>query len=408
MGRNWGHLSRLVPLAIQLKSRGHCVLAVVRDIATASATLGPADVTFVQSPCHTGVQAISANATGYADMLLSQGWSDRSALWGMLQAWITVYRMFQPDVVVLDYAPTARLAATVSKIPAVLIGSGFELPPATNPLPQFPGTSWATPEAASVSEHRVLDNVNAALRASRAEPLCALQPLVEGDCRFLTTFAELDHYGPREQERYIGPLADPREGRAIEWPTGSKKRVFAYLRPEVAALPTIFEGLAAADFSVIAYVPGIPSDTLARFSTPRCVFSAEPVQYASVFEEADVCLSYAPAGTVTTALLHGVPQLMIPVHIESQLTAQRVESQGLGRILRNPQSSHQVTQALHELSSAIDTRLRARGFAERHRGSSAAAAAETVVESIEMICGQNTGHSEPSRPRLSMAADTVQ
>jgi len=62
MGRNWGHLSRLVPLAKRLKSRGHSVLAVVRDIAAASATLGPAEVTFIQGPCHIGVQSIRTSA----------------------------------------------------------------------------------------------------------------------------------------------------------------------------------------------------------------------------------------------------------------------------------------------------------------------------------------------------------
>jgi UDP:flavonoid glycosyltransferase YjiC (YdhE family) len=408
MGHNLGHLSRLVPLATRLKSRGHSVLAVVRDVAAASATLGPENVTFIQSPQPTGVQATTASATGYADLLLSQGWSDQSALWGMLKSWITLYGIFQPEVVVLDYAPTARLAAIVCKIPTVLIGTGFELPPATDPLPCFPGISGATRDAASVSEQRVLKNVNAVLRAFHVEPLGALRPLVEAEARFLATFAELDHYGLRQDEQYIGPLADPRLGRAIEWPTGSRKRVFAYLRPEGTELPMILEGLATAEACVIAYVPGVPRETLARFSTSRCVFSAEPVRYATVFEAADACVSYAPAGTVTTALLNGVPQLMLPVHRESQLTAQRVRLQGLGRILRDPQSPSQVKNALHELLSDTETRLRARGFAERHQGFSAANAAGTVVEAIEFLRRDGFGRSKHPRCHSTPAAAMLQ
>ena len=34
-------------------------------------------------------------ATGYADVLLSQGWSDRSALWGLTQGGLNLFRMFQ-------------------------------------------------------------------------------------------------------------------------------------------------------------------------------------------------------------------------------------------------------------------------------------------------------------------------
>ena len=407
LGRHLGHVSRLLPLAMRLKARDHSVLAVVRDIPSASTAFGPAGVSFIQGPWHTGVPRSAVRMTGYSDLLLSQGWNDRSALWGLLQAWITIFRMFRPDVVVLDYAPTARLAAHVLNIPAVLIGSGFELPPPTNPLPPFPGFSWATADAAAASERHVLDNVNMVLLAHHAQPLGALNYLVGTESRFLTTFAELDHYGPRENERYIGPLADTLHGRCIDWPAGSRHRVFAYLRADMPELPAILEGLAAAEVSVVAYGPGISNELNVRFSSPQFVFSAEPLQYASLFEKADACLSYGSAGTVTTALLHGIPQLMIPVHIESQLTARRVESQGMGRMLLNQMSSSQVTQSLHTLLTARDTRLRARSFAERHRGFSAAAAAATVVESIEALCGESIGHSRPPRCLSPVAVGTL-
>jgi UDP:flavonoid glycosyltransferase YjiC (YdhE family) len=396
LGRHLGHVSRLHALATRLKARNHSVLAVVRDIPSASTVLGPAEVSFIQSPWYTGVPNAAARMAGYADLLLTQGWNDRSALWGTLQAWITIYQMFRPDVIVLDFAPTARLAAKLLEIPSVLIGTGFELPPATTPLPPFPGFSWATQEVAAASEERVLENVNAVLSAARAEPLTALRSLVEADCRFLTTFAALDHYGPRTHDRYLGPLADPLHGRLIDWPAGSERRIFAYLRPQVPELPMLLQGLAAADAGVVAYVPGMPSDLLAHFSTPRCVFSPEPVQFAPLFRDADVCLSYAPSGTVTASLLYGVPQLMLPVHLESQLTAQRVASQGLGRILPTPKSANQVTQHLQEFLDARDIRLRSRGFSERHRHCSPAAAAEVIVEAIEGLCRANLDNSVPN------------
>jgi len=407
LGRHLGHVSRLLPLAKRLKAHNHSVLAVVRDIPSASEILGPADVTFIQCPWHTGVQNPAARISGYADLLLSQGWSDQSALWGMLQAWITIYQMFRPDVVVLDFSPTARLAAMLLKIPSVLIGTGFELPPAMNPLPPVPGFPWATQEAAEASERQVLGNINAVLRACRAEPLGALRSLIEADHRFLTTFPELDHYGARKGERYIGPLADPQHGRRIDWTDGSHNRVFAYLRNDVPELAMLLEGLAAADADVLAYVPGISSESVARFSSRRCIFTSEPVQYGPVFAHADACLSYAPAGTVTAGLLFGVPQLMIPVHMESQLTAQRVASQGMGRILSEPKSSNEVTQSLHDLLGTRDVRLRARGFAERHRDSSAAAAADEVVQSIEELCGANFNHRSARDRRITQPATST-
>ena len=394
-GRNLGHLSRLRLLARRLIAQGYCVLAVVRDMPSASALLNSAGIAFMQSPRAIGVPPVSARITGYADLLLSQGWRDRSALWGMLRAWISVYEMFEPDAVVLDYAPTARLAARILNVPSILVGTGFELPPARNPLPAFPGFPWATSEAAAASERCALENVNAVLSAHRARPLASLCSLVEAESRYLTTFAELDHYGAREASEYVGPLADPLDGRRIEWPGHSAKRVFAYLRPEMTEFAAMLKGLAATDADVVAYVPGVSSESLARFETPRCVFSREPVRHAGFLEEADACLSYAPAGTVTAALLKGVPQLMAPVHLESQLTAQRVASEGMGRMLQSPRSPEQVTHALEALLSDRDTRLRARGFAERHRGSTPEAAVARIIVSIETLCRERV----PSQTR---------
>jgi UDP:flavonoid glycosyltransferase YjiC (YdhE family) len=385
LGRHLGHVSRLLPLAMRLKARGHEVLAVVRDILSASGVLGAVGVPFVQAPRHTGVAVGPTPVSSYADLLLSQGWHDPSALRGLLQAWITLFRMYRPEAIVLDYAPTARLAAHVLNIPCIWIGTGFELPPASIPLPPIPGFPWATADAAVTSEKRVLDHVNAVLRACRASPLDALRTLIEGEHRFLTTLPELDHYGSRN-ETYIGPLADPLGGRPVEWPAHPEKRVFAYLRAEIKELPLVLEGLAAADASVVAYVSGVASDVLSRFESARCVLSSEPVQLAPLLDGTDVCLSYAPAGTVTAALLRGVPQLMLPVHMESELTARRVASQGLGRILRKPASAAHVTRSLHDLLRARDIRLRARSFAERHRGVSAAASADRVVKCVEACC----------------------
>jgi multidrug efflux pump subunit AcrA (membrane-fusion protein) len=44
MGSNLGHLSRLLPLARELKARGHRVLVAARDVALAASVLGPAGI----------------------------------------------------------------------------------------------------------------------------------------------------------------------------------------------------------------------------------------------------------------------------------------------------------------------------------------------------------------------------
>jgi UDP:flavonoid glycosyltransferase YjiC (YdhE family) len=394
LGRNLGHVARLLPLAARLKARGHTTLIAARDVASAVRMFGPEGIAIVQCPVHAAARKARFQATGYADLLWSQGWNDRAALGGLLQAWISLFRMFAPDVVVLDYSPTASLAARIMKVPRVLIGSGFELPPAVEPLPPFPGYSWATRDLAAAAERRLLECVNDVLTACQAEPMHALKTVVDGDRQFLATFAELDPYGPRADARYLGPLSNPTHGREIAWPSGGGKRVFAYLRPEMADLTAILQGFAASNVTLVAYAPGVQRDIIDRFRNPDWVFTSEPVQYESLFAGADLCVSYGPAGTVTTALLRGVPQLMIPIHVETQLNSHCVERLGAGRMLHGKYASNHVARAADLLLNGIEYKLRARQFADRYRLVDAAHAAEEVVASIEELArGANRGAS---------------
>jgi len=412
LGRNLGHLARLLPLAKRLKARGHSTLVAAQNMASAARALGPEGIAFVQSPLHTAVRKGDFQSTSYADLLWLQGWDDRAELWGRLQAWVSLYRMFQPETVVLDYSPTACLAARILKIPRVLIGTGFELPPALDPLPPFPGYSGATRELAAAAEQRVLDNVNGVLSACAAEPLNALKAVVDGDRRLLTTFAELDHYGPRVGERYIGPLSNPADGRKIDWPSGTKKRVFAYLRPEMGDLNliAILEGLVEANVSLIAYAPGVPNSIVDRFRNADRVFTSEPVQYEQLFASTDLCVSYGSAGTVTTALLNGVPQLVRPIHRETQLTAHCIERLGVGSMLPRVFDSAKFAVSVNRLLNGIEYKLRARQFAHRYRLVNAAQVAEDVVELIEELANQgrisSIMHADPdARIAVSRSAN---
>jgi len=118
-------------------------------------------------------------------------------------------RMFRPDAVVIDYSPTARLATRIAAIPTVMIGNGFELPPATEPLPPFPGFSWATAERAAASERIAVDNATVVLKRFKRPALRSLSELFDDAACLYATLPELDHYGPRAGARYVGPLLGP-------------------------------------------------------------------------------------------------------------------------------------------------------------------------------------------------------
>jgi UDP:flavonoid glycosyltransferase YjiC (YdhE family) len=385
MGSNLGHLSRLLPLGRRLRARGHSVLAVVRDLALAARVLGPAGIPFIQAPRISAASTASSQPASYADVVRHCGWGDVQQLWGMTQAWVNVLRMFSSELVVVDHSPTALLAARVTKTTCVAIGTGFELPPLQSPLPCFPGFSGATRENAAKAETEVLESANRVLGAAHAPRLRSLSDLFQTAGRWLTTFAELDHYGARPTERYVGPIGEVERGKQLEWPGVGRHRVFAYLRPDMPDLPVILRSLAACDATVLCYGPGIPSKQTDSYAGPCFVVTASTVELSSLLPDANLCVSYSPAGTVTSTLLHGVPQLLAPAHVEAQLTAHRVETMGAGLTLHGKSDERWVSATLHRLLNVPHFKIRAAAFAAHHQGFDSRDAAENIVDEIESL-----------------------
>jgi UDP:flavonoid glycosyltransferase YjiC (YdhE family) len=384
MGSNLGHLSRLLPLGRRLRAHGHSVLAVVRDLSLAARVLGPAGIPFIQAPRMSALLALTSQPASYADLLRYTGWADAQQLWGMMQAWVNVVRMFAPDIIVLDHSPTALLAVRCATIPCVLVGTGFELPPLCQPLPPFPGFSGSTAENAAKAEAEVLANANLALTAARVPRLEALRDLFKIERRWLATFAELDHYGARPGEQYVGPIGEVEHGERLEWPMDTQHRVFAYLRSDTPELQVLPRSLAAPDDAeIVCYGPGIPAGQIDTFVGPRFIVANRPVDLPALLRDTSLCVSYAPAGTIASTLLHGVPQLMAPAHLEAQMTAHRVECMGAGLTLRGKPSEQTVTAALNRLLKSPHFTARAAAFAEHHRGFDPAHVADNIVEDIE-------------------------
>jgi UDP:flavonoid glycosyltransferase YjiC (YdhE family) len=138
LGLNLGHLARLLPVASRLREEGHEVLVAARDLAAAARVLQFAGIPFVQAPHLTRQHQLPHRPAGYSDILRANGWGDRTTLAGLTEAWINLFGMFRPDIVLADYSPTATFAAHLRHLPYLLVGNGFELPPATAPFPPDP------------------------------------------------------------------------------------------------------------------------------------------------------------------------------------------------------------------------------------------------------------------------------
>jgi UDP:flavonoid glycosyltransferase YjiC (YdhE family) len=367
LGLHLGHLTRLLPMAQQLKADGHTVLVATRDIQAAAAVLGPAAIAFVQAPhLPTGIP-LAHRATGYADILLSQGWSDRSALWGLTQSWLNLFHLFNPDHLILDYSPTVSLAARIAGIPAWLVGNGFELPPLTDPLPPFPGFSWATPEKAAQSEQLAVVNANSELRAFKGPAVPALRDLVLERRRLFATFPELDHYGARDDAHYIGPLLGHLDLPRVDWPEGDGPKIFVCLRPDTNHVKHILAALSQITARVVCVATGFARASSDLVPKGHIRYSSRPVDLDAL-QDAELCITYGAEGTMMRFLLAGVPQLIAPWHVETYMAARKVEAAGCGAALEAQSEAIGIGAQIESLAGDCLLRRKARAFAERNAG----------------------------------------
>jgi UDP:flavonoid glycosyltransferase YjiC (YdhE family) len=365
LGLNYGHLTRLLPIAQRLKRDGDGVLVAVRDLHAASVVLGPAGIPFVQAPHLPQGLALDHRAAGYSDILLSQGWADRAALSGLVQGWLNLIRLFRPDKLVLDYSPTVSLAARIARIPTALIGNGFELPPLTNPLPAFPGFSWADPRVAETSERLAVGSANSTLGTYNVSPLTALRDLFTDATRLFVTWPELDHYGPRVDAQYVGPLlGDLRNTSRIDWPEGEGPPIFACVRPDSSHVQVILGALAAIRARVACVAPGFSEQQLAAFRKPHIFFTPNPVDLNGLLDAA-LCITYGAEGTIVRFLLAGTPQLISPWHVEAFMGARRIQAMGLGLTLEGKPTVQGLVESIERASSDADLSARAKAFAAR-------------------------------------------
>lgn len=397
LGSNLGHLSRLLPLALRLEKRGHQVMVAAEDVGLATEVLAPSGIRFVQSPGIIGKLHGRAQPVSFADLLLMQGWDRPTVLWGLVQAWGNVLQLFRPSAVVLDYAPTALLAARILGLPAALLGTGFELPPLDTPLPAFPGFAGIAAEAAAAADARALENANYVLEAYGVPRMAALRDLFRTEVRWLTTFAELDQYGPRLGETYVGPIGSLDRGAVVQWPDGFAQRVLAYLRPGTPALPELLRALAAqGEAAVICAAPGVPADSAEHLSRPGFQFLRKPVSLPALLPQASVFVSYGPAASVAQSLLCGVPQLIVPPHVEAQLTAARVQGMGSGIAIHGGATEPEIGSALKRVVQDPGYKTRALEFADRYRGFDLAAAADRMASEVEVLA-ERKATASPAR-----------
>lgn len=363
LGANYGHLSRQLPIALQLRQQGHQVFFVVRDTAVAAQLLAPHGFAFTQAPYNT--KRLSLAPANYAEILVASGYADQSTLSGLVQGWLSLIQLFKADLIVIDHAPTALFAAHLINLPAIPIGTGFEIPPDHSPLPSIRPWDVGPNDRLQRADGFVLEQLNNIAKSLGKRTLDSINELFQGD-KLLATFAELDHYGVRAGETYAGPLFWNAPSHTVTWSEPDKPHLFAYLRPSVPGFENLLKVVSKLKAEVVVVAPGAPAALVKALSSPGFRIHSQPVQMGRLLKSADLAITTGGTGTVSQCLLAGIPLLLVPQNVEQYLMALRVEKMGAGLAARKMRQEVDFTGLLEALLRNPGFRQAARDFAKRY------------------------------------------
>lgn len=360
-----------------MRSRGHEIALALQQIGSA-----PPGSEIWQAPVWPGqlttlARRAAATPATMGDILAVLGLGDPGALSGLLHGWDRIMAAVRPDVVVAEFAPALTMAA-FGRVPVLALGNGFSLPPAD--LPRFPSL---TRRPTVHDETVLLETVNAAL-AQHGRPVRESLPGVfRADRELASVFTELDPYRPWRKSSLGVPSAFI-GGEA----GGGGEELFVYLNGGGERPNAFWRGLARSGLKVRIHDPGLSRKDADTLAAAGLQIELQPVPFQRIVERSRCVLSHGGLGFVSSALLAGLPQLIVPGDIEKRMIAAGVAELGLGTVL--PLEKLDADSFAATLKGGFEDdalAVRARNAAPGFRARMVASSGAQAVDAAEALLG---------------------
>ena len=325
MGGNYGHIAGFLPLYRELKKQGADVYCILRSLEFVH-LLGPEAISKCFQAPSPILAPVKREVRSYADILACIGYLDERVLSRYLFDWGKLLENIGPDVIIVDHAPTASLAARVLRIPVAAIGTGFINPPGTHTFPPF------FPEKPSTEinlSEQILKVINKVLTSFHTEIFEYIGDIFSYATQFLCTFSELDHYGVRHDGNYCGPLYADEIGDVFSWPNAEKK-IFAYLTPQVKNIALALTEISRLPGFKLIHVPGLNADLQQHFlGRSDLHIHSTPVRMDSLLKQVDLVICQGGIGLSSQCFMRGITQVLVPTQVEQRMLARRMLVQQL-------------------------------------------------------------------------------
>ncbi len=368
LGADYGHISRFLVVATELRRRGHRPVCILRDISRAEEVLGGSGTEYIQAPVWLPrVQNLPPDLN-FTETLMRFSFLEPKGLTAMVRSWRRLWQLLGAELLLLDLAPTAGLAARGFGVPRLLIGNSYAVPPTCSPLPAFrwwQKTSQADQRRMLETEARILGNINTTAMAVGIPQLTKVGDLFAAEKRIYCAVPELDVYGPREDGIYLGAINNVTMGAPPVWAESPKPRVFGYLKPHYKHFDALLAAMTQVDANFLIYAPGIAKSTASKYDRSNIVFSGTPLRMEDIVQSCVLVICHA-GGTTDVALQAGKPVLQLPTQMEQTMTSRRTEALGAGLHLPLEGNPGELRRMLKRLLGEPGFSEAARKFAAHH------------------------------------------
>ncbi len=340
-GANLGHITTMLRYAHAFEARGWRAVFVLRDTSQAQKLLSPHGFSWFQAPVAVTHTKGLDGMLNYADVLLQNGYADADSLSGLVQAWVELFQLVKPSLILADSSPTLNLVGKVLSLSVYQIGNGFSVPPAQSPWPIFIGQevrAKAQPQRAIQLEQFVLRNINTVLNQKKIKPLNQLYELYPPECALVYSSQLLDDYERgKHPVRYVEPMVNAVGAAPARWPLVlgpadqgvPAPKVFVYLRADHAGTVDTLKALEALKTQVLAYVPDLSDAQIVQLNSASLQISRQMFDVASVFEDCALVVCHG-GGLCDTALRAGIPLYLLPTFSEQTGRADKIAKLGCG------------------------------------------------------------------------------
>ncbi len=383
LGQGYGHVLNFRRLALKLLAEGWQISCVVSHVKTMRQMLP--EITEIVAAPRMNKQRRFSPTRNLAEILYNNGYHHRAEIGRRVGLWRELFEHFQPDIVLLDHAPTALIAAHLNRLPHAILGTGFFLPPDQSPLPDLQSDMRPPSEA----EHQLLGSINDLMAAAQLPLFPYLSALFyQAQQHFLCTFPEFDHYANRQGAAYWGASFDLAQGVIKQWPKSATQRIFAYLHADYPAIDRLLAGLDQLPATVLVHVGGQYLWQPQRYQ--NLLYSPEPVRMTEVAAQADLVICHAGHGTISAMLLAGKPLLLLPKQLEQMLLAMRLCQQHLAYFVPPGATFTHLPQLIAKIAADLDLKLAVDRFKLRYQGYDQDEQAEGMFDALADMLVEKT------------------